>query len=316
MKISIIVPVYNAEKYIDNLIKSILNQSFQDYEVILVDDGSIDKSYELIKKYADENDRIFAYHKENEGPGIARKFGYERSNGDLIYFVDSDDWLTDEQVLYTINDIFSKKNIDILFFDREDLIGNRKLGSIKGFEKIVPGEHLIDEITEVIRPGLGAKILKRQILDMQMFIDSNVYEDLYTTYLYLNKCKNFYYIDKELYTIYHDEDSNSLSSINNESKMIKSMDIMIKLYNIVNSKSLKYSLALRMPTVFIPFYMDVIKKKKYTNNPKFKNLTTNMAQILKENEIKVNKNEYGIIKVIIYNFLVWYLNRKVKNEKN
>ncbi|MEQ2039541.1 glycosyltransferase family 2 protein [Mediterraneibacter gnavus] len=87
MKISVIVPVYNAERYLDKLVQSVLSQTYEDYELILVDDSSKDNSYLLMKKYQEMDSRIKAYTKENTGPGLTRKFGFEKSSGDLFFFV-------------------------------------------------------------------------------------------------------------------------------------------------------------------------------------------------------------------------------------
>lgn len=91
MKFSVIVPVYNAENYLHKLVESVLQQTYKDYELILVDDGSTDGSYALMKQYAKRYNQIKAYTKENTGPGMTRKFGFEKATGDLLFFVDSDD---------------------------------------------------------------------------------------------------------------------------------------------------------------------------------------------------------------------------------
>ncbi len=88
MKFSVIVPVYNAENYLHKLVESVLQQTYKDYELILVDDGSTDGSYALMKQYAKRYDQIKAYTKENTGPGMTRKFGFEKATGDLLFFVD------------------------------------------------------------------------------------------------------------------------------------------------------------------------------------------------------------------------------------
>lgn len=158
MKISVIVPVYNAERYLDKLVQSVLSQTYEDYELILVDDSSKDNSYLLMKKYQEMDSRIKAYTKENTGPGLTRKFGFEKSSGDLFFFVDSDDWVTTSDVFREINDLFEKnEKIDVLFFDREDIIGDTK-DIIPGFNETREGLHNIEELDEVVRPGLGAKI--------------------------------------------------------------------------------------------------------------------------------------------------------------
>lgn len=91
--ISIIVPVYNAEKYLSNCLDSIINQYYTNLEIIVVDDGSTDNSYSICKKYAARDERIRFFHQDNKGLVCTRRFGIEQASGDYITFVDADDYL-------------------------------------------------------------------------------------------------------------------------------------------------------------------------------------------------------------------------------
>ena len=103
MKFSIIVPVYNVEKYLEKCLESILNQTFKDFEAIIVNDGSTDNSQEIIDKYVNKDQKIFkSFKKENGGLSDARNFGIERAKGEYIVFLDSDDYI-DENLLNTLN---------------------------------------------------------------------------------------------------------------------------------------------------------------------------------------------------------------------
>ena len=93
MKISIIVPVYNVEAYLKECIDSLLNQEYDDYEIIIIDDGSTDQSNSICKKYVNNNSNIKLFVKENSGLSDARNYGIERAKGDYIIFVDSDDYI-------------------------------------------------------------------------------------------------------------------------------------------------------------------------------------------------------------------------------
>lgn len=94
-KISIIVPVYNVEQYLPRCIDSILNQSFVDFELLLIDDGSKDKSGAICDEYADKDDRIRVFHKENGGVSSARNIGLENARGEWLSFIDGDDEITE-----------------------------------------------------------------------------------------------------------------------------------------------------------------------------------------------------------------------------
>lgn len=97
-QISIIVPVYNVEKYLKRCIDSILKQTFTNFELILINDGSTDSSGQICDEYARKDKRIKVYHKKNEGASIARNTGIINSNGQFILFVDSDDFIDEEYI--------------------------------------------------------------------------------------------------------------------------------------------------------------------------------------------------------------------------
>lgn len=94
--ISVIVPVYKVEKYIKKCIESIINQTYENLEIILVDDGSPDNCGKICDEYAKKDKRIKVIHKENGGVSSARNLGLEKSNGQYITFIDSDDWIEEE----------------------------------------------------------------------------------------------------------------------------------------------------------------------------------------------------------------------------
>ena len=91
--ISVIVPIYNVENYINRCLNSIINQTYKNLQIILVDDGSTDDSGKVCDKYALKDSRIKVIHQKNSGPVRARKTGLEASTGEYIGFVDSDDWI-------------------------------------------------------------------------------------------------------------------------------------------------------------------------------------------------------------------------------
>lgn len=93
MMVSIIIPVFNVEKYLDQCIQSILGQGFRDYELLLVDDGSRDMSGEICDFYAEHNSRVKVFHRHNAGVSAARNFGLEQATGEWITFIDADDWI-------------------------------------------------------------------------------------------------------------------------------------------------------------------------------------------------------------------------------
>ena len=108
-KVTIIVPVYNAEKYLEKCIKSLINQTYNNLEIILIDDGSLDKSWNICNNFAKKDTRIKVYHKENGGVSSARNWGLSNSSGKYILFVDSDDWLEDNMIEILYREIEEQK---------------------------------------------------------------------------------------------------------------------------------------------------------------------------------------------------------------
>lgn len=118
MEISIIIPVYNVERYLKKCMDSILVQSFQDFEVILVNDGSVDESGSLCEEYARKYANIRAIHKENEGVAAARNTGIEASRGEYITFIDPDDYV-EKHYLEVLYRIITKQTADLAICDGE-----------------------------------------------------------------------------------------------------------------------------------------------------------------------------------------------------
>lgn len=130
MKFSIVVPVYNVEKYIRKCLESILRQSYDNFEVIIVDDGSTDESYKIIDEYVQKDSRFKSFKKKNGGLSDARNYGMNYVTGDYLLFVDSDDYIA-EDLLLNLKNILDVKTVDLVAFnsivcdDDENIISKR-----------------------------------------------------------------------------------------------------------------------------------------------------------------------------------------------
>ncbi len=123
--ISVIIPVYNVEKYLHECVDSVLNQTYKNLEIILVDDGSTDSSGKICDEYIDKDERVTVIHQKNGGLSAARNTGFESSSGDYIYFLDSDDYIAQE-AMEKLYGIISKENPDFIFFDSHSFEDSEK----------------------------------------------------------------------------------------------------------------------------------------------------------------------------------------------
>ncbi len=114
LKVSIIVPVYNTEKYIRETLDSLINQSYKNIEVIIVDDGSTDSCCSIYNEYCNRDSRFSAYKKKNEGLGLTRNYGMGLATGDYLTFLDSDDWYSYDHIYNMINIIGTKELPDVI----------------------------------------------------------------------------------------------------------------------------------------------------------------------------------------------------------
>lgn len=116
-RFSIVIPVYQTEQYLDDCVKSVLTQTFRDFELILVDDGSPDNAPAMCDAWAEKDIRIRVVHQENGGLSAARNTGIRHASGEYVLFLDSDDWWADDEVLHTIEKQLNKTAVDVLSFN-------------------------------------------------------------------------------------------------------------------------------------------------------------------------------------------------------
>jgi len=130
MKLSIIIPCYNVEKYVSKTIESVLRQDFDDYEIILIDDGSTDNTLQILHEYSNKNRKVKVYSKTNGGVSSARNYGLLKAQNDYVIFLDSDDYL--EKGLFRFADIIFKNNMVEMFTFSYDIVDDfKKIKSAK-----------------------------------------------------------------------------------------------------------------------------------------------------------------------------------------
>ena len=207
--LSIIIPVYKVEQYIRKCIDSILTQSFRDFELILVDDGSPDSSGRICDTYIKTDERVKVIHNENAGVSSARNSGLDIATGKWVCFIDSDDFIP-QGSLAEMTDIAKENEVDMLIFNHciieED-------GSISGSElKLTDGLFSPDKvISDIIRynipTGPVARLFKRELIrDIRFRKDLYIGEDMYfnieymrnvTSDIYISDLNVYYYLNRQ-----------------------------------------------------------------------------------------------------------------------
>lgn len=148
--VSVVVPIYNVERYIDRCLKSITEQTYKNLQIILVDDGSLDNCPKICDAWAKKDSRIKVIHKQNQGLGLARKSGYEASEGKYIFFFDSDDYVAKNLVERCVTTA-KEYDVDTVLYGRNDVYPNGEIRpGRKITEKIFEGK----DIKELLLPGL------------------------------------------------------------------------------------------------------------------------------------------------------------------
>lgn len=207
-QISIIIPVYNAEKYIKKCIDSILNQTLADFEVILIDDGSTDSSREICDEYAEIDTRIKVVHCENNGAGKARNIGLDNARGEFIFFVDSDDWLEknalESHLRYMDNYDMSIGCSKNCYFNNETIKSSSidyyyPAGKYKNKEDV--RNMYVDIAVNGVSHAPHNKMYKKNIIDKFSirFPDYKKYEDLTFNNQYIDKINSLVIIEETVY---------------------------------------------------------------------------------------------------------------------
>lgn len=223
--ISVIVPVYESEKYLDRCVQSILNQTYQDFELILVDDGSPDNSPLLCDKWAENDSRVYVIHKENGGASSARNAGLKIAKGRWIAFADSDDWL-DRTALKTLYDLANQYNVPMAIGGMR-VVQKYTDASIvmKQNAKVLSNADLMSRFFrlngEPDTHSVCGAIIRRDILEDYSFIEGRMNEDVETCYYLARKCEAAVYTDAPLYNYFK-----NIEGVTNSGFSKKKLDLL------------------------------------------------------------------------------------------
>lgn len=216
-KVSVIVPMYNSEKYISRCLDSILQQTFSEFEIILVDDGLTDLTAQIFHRYMEGDERIYYYYQQNAGPDFARKRGIEESSGTLLMFVDADDFIKESmlEILYSQMEL-SEADVVCCQMARTDSTGNLK--TISGMQEECIDCFSVEEnlhhyfATRYINSSYGTKLFRKELLNEYEYLKDSVIGEDVSIILYLFQQTNrVRIINDELYLYYWNGNSISHS---------------------------------------------------------------------------------------------------------
>ena len=201
--LTVVIPVYNVEKYLKRCIESILIQEWKNYNILLVDDGSTDNSPKICDDYVKSYDFISVIHKENGGLSEARNTGVCSANGEYVYFPDSDDWIEPDTFI-ALAEALESQEFDIISFNRE---------FVKGEEDPIVSDPLVTQVFEgkdafvkMLKHSYITGFANDKIYKKSLFIDNNIsfpkgkyYEDLGTNYKLFLSAENVFATNQKYY---------------------------------------------------------------------------------------------------------------------
>ncbi len=236
--VTIVVPVYNVEKYLNRCVESIVNQTYENLEIILVDDGSPDNCPQICDEWAEKDNRIKVVHKVNAGAGMARNTGLDNATGEYIFFFDSDDRISTQTVEKCINNA-KEHNSDVVIFGRYDFFENGKQTgkSISTNKTCFKHNEIREELipamltykygistsncSKMYKADLFKKLNKRFVSERELYS-----EDVYFTVDLFSDIDTVSILNENLYYYYFRE--NSLSRAYNPNRQQKQNDIFYK----------------------------------------------------------------------------------------
>lgn len=223
--ISLIIPVYNVEKYFAKCMESVIAQTYSNFEIILVDDGSTDNSGKMCDTYAEQDARVKVFHKPNGGQSEARNLGVARAKGDLVAFIDSDDYVTEVYLEY-LYELMKKYDADVSVARKIDISENINTQehtskiSEKYTEKCLSTEEAVQFACLNVSPC--NKLYKKQLLLKHPYPVGIIYEDIATTYKIIADCASvavstkvvYFYMQHTESTVHAQFDENHLQNLN------------------------------------------------------------------------------------------------------
>lgn len=221
--LSVIVPVYKTELYLDRCINSIVNQTYTNLEIILVDDGSPDRCPEICDEWAQRDNRISVIHQKNSGVSVARNVGIQNAKGEYVTFVDSDDYINIDMYKSMIESMY-RNGAEVVCCGKNIVFNDKKVVSVRGNdgEIIYSAKEAIKEflLDRNIDGSLCDKIYKKQLFNNIIFPEDEIYEDMVTMPKILGNSNCVVYIGEPYYNYCQNGESIIRSSYSNSKSIV------------------------------------------------------------------------------------------------
>lgn len=237
--VSVVIPVYNVEKYIKECLDSIVNQTYKDLQIILVDDGSTDSSGKICDEYAQKDNRITVVHQKNAGAGAAKNTGLEHVKGKYLSIIDSDDFIELDMYEKMLSYMISEK-VDVVQCGFNDYFVNEKKS--RGFDcRKLNVSNFLKEFPYEWRYAIFAnKMFKIELLSDTRFPVGRKIDDEFFTYKLIVKAKNIYNTGDTLYN-YRMRKSSVMNESNNDKLIEDRIDCFVQRYEFIKDNKPKIS---------------------------------------------------------------------------
>ena len=311
--VSIIIPVYNVEKYLIQCLESVINQTYKDLQIILVNDGSTDRSYEICLKYSQKDNRIVFINQENKGSASAKNNGLKIANGYYIGFLDSDDFIELDTIEYMVN-MIERNNADIVQCDFSNIYKNTQeiIDDDILKERVLSSEKFLDIFLKDWKSSLfWNKLFKKEILKDIYFKEGRCIDDEFFTYKCVMRAKLISISNKKVYN-YRIRKSSIMKSEVSQRQILKDrIDYLSERYNIIskNYKDLDSSYLENMLIYFLIISKDYYIDEDLINYIKYK------LKHIKINKILATHMEKGV-KFNIIKLMVTKSKKYIKYKTN
>ncbi len=319
--ISVVVPIYKVEKYLDECINSIIHQTYTNLEIILVDDGSPDNCPKMCDEWAKKDERIKVIHKKNGGLSDARNAGLAIATGEYISFIDSDDFLELDLYKLAIENLNSE-NAQIFAFGRYYVYGDqREVHQKQNVKLIMNSEEALDTMNKFGYYDVAAwdKVYKRSLFDEIIYPVGKISEDWFVTYKLIDRADKIIYDSKPLYN--YRQRANSITHSSNVKINYDVIDASSEVLDFINKKypNIVLNANTRYIYTLIGVYNNILCYDKVNRKDKlsslYRKIKKDYKKIIRNKDLTFGRRNQLFL-IVRFNFLYNFVIRQIKKLKD